>query len=165
MSAHRRPRKLVQLSAALGLMAAAGLGGYAAADAPPPTPSGLAEAANVSGASGHSLTIYACLAGGRLTHVSTKAPKCASGSPLVPRGGQARPAAGRPAPPPPPRPATPRPTPKPSPPSSPPPPTPPSSTPPGPSSGPACVTSTNDGGCGPDTFAGTSGSTAGPNPT
>src|ERR1700759_1416772 len=94
MSAHRRPRKLVQLSAALGLMAAAALGGYAAADAHSPTASGLAEAANVSGASGHSLTIYACLAGGRLTHVSTKAPKCASGSSLVQWSAQPGPAAG-----------------------------------------------------------------------
>src|SRR6201995_3336400 len=155
MSAHRRPRKLVQLSAALGLMAAAGLGGYAAADAPPPTPSGLAEAANVSGASGHSLTIYACLAGGRLTHVSTKAPQCSHGSSLVRWSAQSGPAAGQPQPTP-----TATASSKPSSPSSPssPPSTPPSTSP---AQGAAGVTSTNDGSCGPYTFAGIDGSHGG----
>src|ERR1700753_2019221 len=172
MSAHRRPRKLIQLSAALGLMAAAALGGYAVAGSHSPTNSSLTEAANVSG-SGHSLTIYACLAGARLTHVSTKAPKCGSGSSLVQWNAQSGPAAGgqptptatassqpstKPSSPPPP-PGTPAPkrTPKPSSPSSTPPSTPPSSSPPATGTGTACVTSTNDGGCGPYTFAGIRG--------
>lgn len=159
MSAHRRPRKLIQLSAALGLMAAAALGGYAAADAHSPTDSRLAEAANVNGASGHSLTIYACLAGGRLTHVSTKAPKCARGSSPIQWSAQSGPAAG--GQPTPTTSASSKPSTKPSSPSSSPPSTPPSSTPPGPSSGPACVTSTNDGSCGPYTFAAISGSHGG----
>src|ERR1700760_3034477 len=152
MSAHRRPRKLVQLSAALGLMAAAALGGYAAADAHSPPAGGRAEAANVSGASGHSLTIYACLAGGRLTHVSTKAPKCGSGSSLVQWNAQSGPAAG--GQPTPTATASSKPSTKPSSPSSTPPSTPPSSSPPATGTGTACVTSTNDGGCGPYTFAG-----------
>src|ERR1700744_888947 len=95
MSAHRRPRKLVQLSAALGLMAAAAFGGSAGAGTLSPTSSQLADAASVSGA-GHSLTIYACLAGGRLTHVSTKAPKCPHGSSLVQWSAQSGPSAGQP---------------------------------------------------------------------
>src|ERR1700761_7476670 len=100
MSAHRRPWKLIQLSAALGLMAAAALGGYAAAGSHSPADSRVAEAANVqSGASSHNLTIYACLAGGRLTHVSTKAPTCSGGSSLVHWNAQPRPAGGGPPPP------------------------------------------------------------------
>ena len=158
MSAHRRPRKLVQLSAALGLMAAAALGGYAAAGTHSSTDGRLAEAANVSGASGHSLTIYACLAGGRLTHVSTKAPKCSGGSSLVQWSARSGPAAGGQPQPTPTTSASSKPSTKPS---SAPSSTPPSSTPPGPGTGTACVTSSNDGSCGPYTFAGISGSHGG----
>src|ERR1700761_1656017 len=158
MSAHRRPRKLIQLSVALGLMAAAALGGYAVAGSHSPTNSSLTEAANVSG-SGHSLTIYACLSGGRLTHVSTKAPKCGSGSSLIQWNAQSGPAAG--AQPTPTATASSKPSTKPSSPSSTPPSTPPSSSPPATGTGTACVTSTNDGGCGPYTFAGISGSHGG----
>src|SRR6201996_4884454 len=143
MSAHRRPRKLVQLSAALGLMAAAAFGGYAVAGTHSPTSSQLADAASVNGA-GHSLTIYACLAGGRLTHVSTKAPKCSHGSSLVQWSAQSGPAAG--GQPTPTATASSKPSTKPSSPSSTPPSTPPSSSPPATGTGTACVTSTNDGG-------------------
>jgi hypothetical protein len=159
MSAHRRPRKLVQLSAALGLMAAAAFGGYAVAGTHSPSSSQLADAANVQSGAGHSLTIYACLAGGRLTHVSTKAPKCSHGSSLVQWSAQSGPSAGQPQPTPTAT-ASSKPSTKPSTPSSPssPPSTAPSTPP---AQGAACVTSTNDGSCGPYTFAGIDGSHGG----
>lgn len=158
MSGHRRPRKLVQLAVALGLMAVAALGGYAVAEAHSPTASRLAETANVNGASGGSLTIYACLAGGRLTQVSTTAPKCSSRSSLVQWTAQSGAAAA----------VTPTPTPsvstkpstKPSTPTASPSAIPPSSAPPSTPAAPstACVTSDGQGGCGPYASADISGS-------
>jgi glycosyl hydrolase family 12 len=82
MSAHRRPKRLLPLAAVLGLMATAAYGGYAVANSGhTPAASGLAETVNLAGAqgsaSGHTVTIYACLAGGNLSHISAAtAPKC-----------------------------------------------------------------------------------------
>jgi hypothetical protein len=77
MSAQRKSRKLISLSviAVLCLMAAAAYGGYRAADNHPPEAVNLAAAQQ--GASGHNITIHACLASGNLTHMSVTAPpKC-----------------------------------------------------------------------------------------
>ena len=74
MAAHRNFRKLVPLAAVLCLLVAAALGGYAMAGSRTPESVNLAGA---SGASGHDMTVYACLASGKLTHVSvTAAPQC-----------------------------------------------------------------------------------------
>jgi Glycosyl hydrolase family 12 len=157
MSGHRRPRKLVQLAVALGLMAVAALGGYAVAEGHTPTGGRLAETANVSGASGGSLTLYACLAGGKLTQVSTTAPKCSSRSSLVQWTAQTGPAA---APTPSPAKSSSSPSMAPSTPSASPSTIPASSAPPATTGnqGTACVTSDGDGGCGPYSSADISGS-------
>jgi hypothetical protein len=82
MSAHRRPKGLLPLAAVLSLMATAAYGGYAVANSGhTPSATSLAETVNLAGAqgsvSGHNLTIYACLAGGNLTHISTATvPQC-----------------------------------------------------------------------------------------
>ena len=74
MSAHTKSRKLVPLAAVLCLMVAAAFGGYAVAGSRAPQTVALAGA---SGGSGQDMTIHACLASGKLTHVSVAAaPKC-----------------------------------------------------------------------------------------
>src|SRR5580704_9059715 len=74
MAVHRNPRKLIPLAAVLCLLVAAAFGGYAVAGSRAP------EAANLTGASatsGHAMTVYACLASGKLTDVSVAtAPTC-----------------------------------------------------------------------------------------
>lgn len=81
MAAHRKPRKLVPLAVVLCVLAAAAVGGYALAG------SRAAEGVNLtsaSGASGQDVTVYACLASGRLTRVSVAAaPKCLAKSARV----------------------------------------------------------------------------------
>jgi hypothetical protein len=70
MATHRKPRKLVPLAAALSVLAAAVVGGYALAG------SHAAEAVNLasaSGASGRHVTVTACLASAKLTRVSVAA--------------------------------------------------------------------------------------------
>jgi hypothetical protein len=173
MSTHRQSRKFIPLAAGLCLLAAAAYGGYAVAGDNAPTASHLTEAANVggaqNGAAGQNVTIYACLAGGKITRVSVaSAPKCPAKSVLVQWTAKSSPASPT-VPPPsaapsasfspsmaPSKSATPAPT------------TPASTSPaptsPAPSSaaqGTACVTSSNNGNCGPYTFAGISGSGGG----
>ncbi len=81
MTAHRKPRKLVPLAVVLCVLVAAAVGGYALAGSRVPEAVNLASA---SGASGRDVTVYACLASGKLTRVSvTAAPKCpAKSAPL-----------------------------------------------------------------------------------
>jgi hypothetical protein len=148
MSAHRQSRKFVPLAAGLCLLAAAAYGGYALAGDNAPAASSLSEAANVAGAqggaSGQNVTIYACLAAGKITDVSVaSAPKCTAKSVLVQWTAKSSPS------------ASPSPSVAPSASSTPAPSTPaPTST----AQGTACVTSANNGSCGPYAFAGISGS-------
>ena len=78
MAVHRNPRKLIPLAAVLCLLVAAAFGGYAVAGSRAP------ETVNLTGASatsGHAMTVYACLASGKLTHVSVAAaPACPAGA-------------------------------------------------------------------------------------
>jgi hypothetical protein len=175
MSVHGRPRKLLPLAAVLGLMATAAYGGYAVSNSHTPTTnSSLSETLNLAGAqgsaSGKNVTIYGCLSGGSLSHISVAAaPRCSSRSVLVhwtAQSGSASPGNPRP---------TSSPTASHSPstapstaptapagaPSTQPASTPISAPPSSPSSPPAqtaaCVTSANDGTCGPYKFAGIDG--------
>jgi hypothetical protein len=80
MAAHRRSRKLIGLGSALGLlMVGAAAGGYAVAGNQAP-----AETVNLAGvqtgATGQNATVFACLASGKLTHVSMGTPSCPAGS-------------------------------------------------------------------------------------
>ena len=142
--------------------AVASLVGNAAANNRSPADSRLSETVNLAGAqgsaTGQTVTIHACLASGKLTHVSMGAvPNCPATSVPVQWSAQSGPAA----------PADPQPSSAPS--SSPPgsspstaPTTAPSSAPSKPpAQGPACVTSSGEGTCGPYTFAGISGSGGG----
>ena len=73
MAAYLNSKKLVPLAAVLCLLVAAAFGGYLAAGNRGPETVNLAGA---SGASGQDVTVYACLAAGQLTSVSTAVPKC-----------------------------------------------------------------------------------------
>lgn len=151
MSARRKSRKLVPLAAVLCLMAAAAYAGYAVAGSRTPVNSRISEAANLADAparaSGQHVTIYACLAGGNLTRLSVAAaPKCPAKSVPVrwtAQSGQAAPAKPLPS-------SAPSSTPA------------PISTPSFPPSNPtaqgtACITSANNGTCGPYNYSGISG--------
>jgi hypothetical protein len=78
MAVQGNPRKLIPLAAVLCLLVAAAFGGYAVAGSRAP------ETVNLTGASatsGHAMTVYACLASGKLTHVSVAAaPACPAGA-------------------------------------------------------------------------------------
>ncbi len=157
MSAHRKSRKLIPLAAVLCLMVAAAFGGYAAANNRTLANSSVPETVNLAGAqggaSGQDVTVHACLASGKFTHVSMATPKCSAKSIPVQWTVQSGPAAS----------ANPQPSSAPS--SSPSPSTAPSapstaaSSPSG--QGTACVTSSGQGTCGPYNFAGISGSGGG----
>ena len=71
ITAHSNSRRLILL-AAVCLLAAAAFGGYALGNRGPQT----VNLAGASGASGQDVTVYACLASGKLTLVSMTAPKC-----------------------------------------------------------------------------------------
>ena len=180
MSAHRRPAKLLPLAAVLCLMASAAYGGYTVANSHTPAGNSLAETVDLAGAqggaSGQNVTIYGCLAGGKLSHISMTAPKCPTRSVVVRWTAQASPASA----------AHPHPTSSPSSstspatapsapastapastapasgmPSSAPPSAPATSPSSPPAQGKACVTSANDGKCGPYNYAGITGSNGG----
>lgn len=146
VSAHKRSRTLIPLAAAvLGLMAVAALGGYAVAGGRAPADNRLSDAANTASASVRNVTIYACLTRGNLTRLSVAAaPACPVGSVLVrwtAQSGSVSPA---------------KPSPSPS----------PAKTTAAPSPSPtalrtACVTSSDNGSCGPYTYPGISGSGGG----
>jgi hypothetical protein len=146
------------LAAALCLTVAGAFGGYAIAENHSPADSSLSDAANVAGVHGSkTVTIYACLAKGSLTHISAAAaPKCPARSTLVQWNAQSGPTTTVPAQPTPTASATsssPGTTPS----------TPPSTAPAGPpstapASGPACTATANDGSCGPYTYSDITGS-------
>ena len=74
MAAHRKPRKLVPLAAALCVLVAAAVGGYVLAGSRSPE---AVDLASVIGASGQHVTVTACLASGKFSRVSVAAaPKC-----------------------------------------------------------------------------------------
>jgi hypothetical protein len=158
MPAHRKSRKLIPLAAALCLTVAGAFGGYAIAENHSAAGSRLSDAANVAGVHGsRTVTIYACLAKGSLTHISAAtASKCPARSTLVQWNAESGPATT----------GTAQPTPTASATSSAPGTT--SSTPPStspaappstsPASGPACTATSNDGSCGPYTYADITGS-------
>ena len=74
MAAHGRPSKLVPLVAVLSVLVAAAVSGYALAGSRAPEPVDLAS---TSAASGQHVTVYACLASGKLTRASlAAAPRC-----------------------------------------------------------------------------------------
>jgi hypothetical protein len=165
MSAHRKSRKFVPLAAVvLCLMAAAAFGGYVAASNRTPGNGRVADTLNLAGAqksASPGMTVYACLASGKLTSVSAgAAPKCPAKSVPVQWSAQLGRASS------PRRPSSPAPSS--SPPRSSPPSTPPSSpqdpapsaapTPSSPSGlGAPCVTSAGRGSCGPYSYAGITG--------
>ena len=78
MAAHRKRKKFIGLAAGLGLLMAAAFGGYSVANSNSPENVNLAGAQ--AGISGQSMTLHACLVSGRLTRVSTTAPKCPANS-------------------------------------------------------------------------------------
>ncbi len=78
MAAHRNPRKLIGLATVLCLMMVAAIGGYAVANSRGPATLNLAGAQG--GASGQTTTVHACLAAGKLTHVSMATPNCPANS-------------------------------------------------------------------------------------
>jgi Glycosyl hydrolase family 12 len=74
LAAHRKYRKLVPLAVVVCVAVAAALGGYALRGS---RGAAAVKLASASGASGQGVTVYACLASGKLTHVSVRAaPKC-----------------------------------------------------------------------------------------
>jgi hypothetical protein len=90
MATQRKPRKLVPLAAALSVLVAAAVGGYALAGSRAAEEVNLASA---SGASGRDVTVAACLASGRLTRVSVAAaPKCPAKSARIRWAAQSGPA-------------------------------------------------------------------------
>ncbi len=91
MAAHRNPRKLIGLATVLGLMMVAAIGGYAVANSRGPATLNLAGAQG--GASGRTMTVHACLAAGKLTHVSMTTPNCPANSVPVQWSVQSGPAA------------------------------------------------------------------------
>jgi hypothetical protein len=156
MSEHKKPGKLIPLTVAavLCLMAAAAYGGYKAAGNHSPEAVNLA--ASQQGASGHNVTMHACLAAGKLTGLSVgAAPKCPARSVPVQWTVQSGSASA-------PKPSAPSTEPAPSP-SRIAAPTAPAGTPSAPPSSPAaagvaCITSDIHGDCGPYTDSGISGS-------
>jgi hypothetical protein len=77
MAAHRNSRKVIPLAVVLGLLGAAAFGGYALAGSRTPQTVALAGVSGVSAASGQDVTVYACLASGKLIRVSiATARKC-----------------------------------------------------------------------------------------
>ena len=91
MAAHRKRKKFIGLAAGLGLLMAAAFGGYSVANNNSPENVNLAGAQ--AGISGQSMTLHACLVSGRLTHVSTTAPKCPANSTPVQWSAQPEPTA------------------------------------------------------------------------
>jgi len=90
MAAHRKHGKLVPLVGVLCLLVAAAVGGYALAGNRAPEAANLAS---MSGASGQQVTVYACVASGKLTRVSmAAAPKCPAKSTLLHWAAQSGPA-------------------------------------------------------------------------
>ncbi len=74
MAAHRKYRKLVPLAVVVCVVVTAALGGYALGGS---RGTAAVKLASASRASGQGVTVYACLASGKLTHVSVgSAPKC-----------------------------------------------------------------------------------------
>ena len=73
MAAHSNPRRLLPLAIVLCLMVVVAFGGYMVAGNRAPQALNLA---GTSTTSGPGTTVYACLASGRLTHVSMTSPKC-----------------------------------------------------------------------------------------
>jgi hypothetical protein len=74
MAAHRKPRRLVPLVAALCVLVGAAVGGYALTGSSAPETVNLASA---SAASGQHVAVTACLTPGKLTRVSVAAaPRC-----------------------------------------------------------------------------------------
>jgi hypothetical protein len=161
-----KPRRLVIL-AAVPCLAAAAFGGAALASggSTPRTPLTV-NLDGEAGTTGLGVTVYACLASGRLTHVTVAAaPNCPAGSVRVHWSGQSDPTSA---------PTSPAPVTSSSSGSAPTsaPPTAPTSTPPtapttappttsaptSPATGPQCVTSSAKGSCGPYSFAGITGS-------
>jgi len=86
MAAHRKRRKFIPLALVLCVLMAAAIGGYALAG------NGAAETVNLasaSGVAGQNATVYACLASGKLSQVSTTAaPTCPAASTPVHWAGQ-----------------------------------------------------------------------------
>ncbi len=90
MAAHRKPRRLVPLAAALCVLVAAAVGGYALTGGRAPETVNLASA---SAASGQHVTVTACLASGKLARISVAAaPKCPAKSAPVHWAAQSGPA-------------------------------------------------------------------------
>jgi Glycosyl hydrolase family 12 len=89
LAAHRKYRKLGSLAVALCLAVAASVGGYALVS----SRGAAVNLASASGASERGVTVYACLASGKLTRVSVGAvPKCPAQSALVHWAAQSGPA-------------------------------------------------------------------------
>lgn len=78
MAAHRKRKKVIGIAAGLGLLMAAGFGGYSVANSNSP------ETVNLAGAQastfGQSITLHACLISGKLTQVSQTRPNCPANS-------------------------------------------------------------------------------------
>jgi hypothetical protein len=164
MATHSKRVKFVPLVGVLSLLVVGGIGGYALAGSSrtPQTVSFADEAGTT--ATGQNMTVYACLASGKLTHVSLTSPRCPARSMHVqwaaqgaaPAGGSAGQPSSSASPSPSPSastsgpasPASPSPSPSPS----------PSGSSTSTGSGPACTTSANDGNCGPYDYAGISNS-------
>ena len=91
MAAHRNPRKLIGLATVLCLMMVAAIGGYAVANSRAPATLNLAGAQG--GASAQTVTVHACLAAGKLTHVSMATTNCPAKSVPVQWSVQSGPAA------------------------------------------------------------------------
>jgi hypothetical protein len=91
MTSHRNPRTLIGLASALCLIVAAAIGGYAVANNQTSATLNLAGAQG--GASGQTITVHACLAAGKLTHVSTTAANCPAGATPVQWSAQSGPGA------------------------------------------------------------------------
>jgi hypothetical protein len=76
MAAHKDSRKVFPLAAVLCLLVAAAFGGYALAGGRAPATVDLANASGASVTSSQNVTVYACLASGKLSRVSMTASKC-----------------------------------------------------------------------------------------
>ncbi len=191
---HRKPKRIIPLAAALSLMGAAAYGGYAIAGSGTSSP-GITDAANVAAAHhgpprGKSLTVYACAADGKLTrltvgraqkcpahtvpvHWSVKASGVSGGKPTPSTSSSAKPSASTSSPASKPS-STPTHSSSPSAPASAPASSPAASAPASvpatapataPATGTACVTSSQNGSCGPYTFSGISGLLSGNRPS
>jgi glycosyl hydrolase family 12 len=171
MSAHGKSRKPVLLAAVPCLLVAAAVGGYAVANNHSPANGRGAETLKLAGAqgstSGKNTTFFACLAGGKLTHVSmAAAPTCPAKSVLVQWSGQSgqesspqpQPSSAASTKPPTSSPTSAPPTPAPSKSSTPAPTAPSTPAPTQSGQGTSCVTTSGQGTCGPYTYAGITGS-------